>query len=134
MGNPELKSHSSSKNTLLRMYKISIENRKLVISTTLIVLVKCCNFQAKQMINLLLFNNFYPVISYRRVRKKKKNKATNCSVTRYGPRASCQRKGLNLKKKKKNKLRNYTFTRKMESLKIHCLASINLVISIIPLQ
>ena len=38
---------------------------------------------------LLFLNNFYPVMSYRRVRKKQK--ATNCcvggSVARYGPRA-----------------------------------------------
>ena len=50
------------------------------------------------MINGLLFNSFYPVMSYGRVQMKKK--ATNhCirfgySVTRYGPRTSCQRKGL----------------------------------------
>ena len=35
--------------------------------------------QAKQITNLLLLNNFYPVISYRRVQKKKK--ATNCCYT-----------------------------------------------------
>ena len=44
------------------------------------------------MINLLLLNNFYPVIY------QKKKKATNCcihgTVTRYGPRTSCQRRGL----------------------------------------
>ena len=34
--------------------------------------------RARQTINLLLVDNFYPVTSYRRVRKKKK--ATNCRV------------------------------------------------------
>ena len=34
--------------------------------------------QAKQMIRLLLFNNFHPVILYRRVQKK--NKATNYCI------------------------------------------------------
>ena len=52
--------------------------------------------QAKQIINLLILNNFYPVISYRRVQKKKK--ATNYR-TRFGhslwSAISCQRKRLN---------------------------------------
>ncbi|KOX77708.1 hypothetical protein WN51_09373 [Melipona quadrifasciata] len=39
------------------------------------------SFPAKQMIRLLLLNNFYPVISYRRVQKKKK--ATNYCI-RFG--------------------------------------------------
>ena len=53
------------------------------------------------MTSLLLLNNFYPVISYRQVLKKKikqKNRKRRIieygSVTRYGPRTSCQRKGL----------------------------------------
>ena len=44
------------------------------------------------MINLLLVNNFYPALSYRRVQKKKKatNYCIHGSVTRYGPRTTCQ--------------------------------------------
>ena len=52
--------------------------------------------QAKRIINLLLFSNFYPVISNRRVQEKKGNDELlhTGSVTRYGPRTSCQRKEL----------------------------------------
>ena len=37
------------------------------------------------MINLLLFNNICPVISYRRVSKRKRRITVYGSVTRYGP-------------------------------------------------
>ena len=51
--------------------------------------------QAKQIINLLLLNHFYPVTSYRRIRKKRK--ATNCCI-RFGhslwSAISCQRRWL----------------------------------------
>ena len=50
--------------------------------------------QAKQITSLLFLNNFYPVISYRRVEKKKK--ATNyCTRSGHSLRSaiSCQRNG-----------------------------------------
>ena len=78
------------------MDKISIENYKLVrvILTTLVVLVLSIT-QAKQIINVLLLNNFYLVMSYRRVQKKKE--ATNYCI-RFGhslwSAISCQRKWL----------------------------------------
>ena len=45
---------------------------------------------------LLLSNNFYAVISYRRVQKKKGQRRIIVydSVTRYGPQISCHPKGL----------------------------------------
>ena len=48
------------------------------------------------MTSLLLLNNFYPLI-YRRVQREvKATISLSCSsVTRYGPRTSCQRDGLN---------------------------------------
>ena len=46
----------------------------------------CTNIQAKQIINSLLFNHFYPVI-YRRDQKRKRNGIVyTVSVSRYGPR------------------------------------------------
>ena len=42
--------------------------------------------QVKQMISLLPLNNFYPVISYRRVQKERDELSYTSSVTRYGPR------------------------------------------------
>ncbi|KAF3423979.1 hypothetical protein E2986_12756, partial [Frieseomelitta varia] len=50
----------------------------------------------KQIINLLLLNNFYPVISYRWVEKRKRRFIVYGSVTRYGPQSICQRKWLTL--------------------------------------
>ena len=44
------------------------------------------------MINLLLVNNFCPVMSYRRVQKESVELLYTDSVVRYGPRVSCQRK------------------------------------------
>ena len=48
------------------------------------------------MISLLILNNFYPMISYRRVSKEKESDRLlhTVSVARYGPRTSCQRKRL----------------------------------------
>ena len=48
------------------------------------------------MISLLLLNNFYPVISYNIDEFKKGRDELLCtvSVTRYGPRISCQPKEL----------------------------------------
>ena len=43
------------------------------------------------MINLLLLNNFYPVISYRRVREKKRR--INGLVARYGPQSVASASG-----------------------------------------
>ena len=43
------------------------------------------------MINLLLLNNFYPASS-----KRKRRIIVHDLVTRYGPRTSCQRKGLKI--------------------------------------
>ena len=51
--------------------------------------------RAKQMISLLLLNNnFYPPVSYRRIQNEKESDELSytVSVTRYGPRISCQRK------------------------------------------
>ena len=52
--------------------------------------------QARQTISLLLFNNFRPVVSFRREfkRKRKQRIIVYGPVTRYGPRTSCQSKGL----------------------------------------
>ena len=49
------------------------------------------------MTSLLPLNNFYPAISHRRVQKKTESDEIIVydTVTRYGPRTSCQRKGLN---------------------------------------
>ena len=48
------------------------------------------------MISSLLLNHFYPVVSYRRVRKEKRKRriVVYGSVARYGPRTSC--KGVNV--------------------------------------
>ncbi|CAD1480804.1 unnamed protein product, partial [Heterotrigona itama] len=48
--------------------------------------------KVKQIINLLLVNNFYPMISYRRVEKESDEFIVYGLVTRYGPRTSRQRK------------------------------------------
>ena len=50
------------------------------------------------MINLLLVNNFYPVMSHRRVQRKKE--ATNFLVTRYGPQSVTSASGLKIGKTK----------------------------------
>ena len=47
------------------------------------------------MISLLLHNNFYPAIHTDELERKRKRRIiVYGSVTRYGPRTSCQRKGL----------------------------------------
>ena len=50
--------------------------------------------QAKQIINLLLLNNFYPVVSYRRVQKKSDETVVYGLVTRYGPQSVARGKWL----------------------------------------
>ena len=50
--------------------------------------------KAKQIINLLLLNNFYLVISYRRVEKESDELLYTRLVTRYGPRTNSQRRRL----------------------------------------
>ena len=78
-------------------------NDKFIISMTsslllYILLYYCllllCNSKfIISMVSLLLLNNFYPVISYRYrfKRKRKRRIIVYDSVTRYGPRTSCQR-------------------------------------------
>ena len=53
--------------------------------------------QAKQMISSSLLNHFCPVMSYRTSSKEKESDAiiVHGSVTRYGPRTSCQAQGVN---------------------------------------
>ena len=46
------------------------------------------------MISLLLLNNFYPVISHRRVQKKATNYCVRFGRSLWSARTSCQRKGL----------------------------------------
>ena len=48
--------------------------------------------KAKQIINALLLNSFYRVLSYRRLTRKRRIIVYGL-VTRYGPSTSCQRKG-----------------------------------------
>ena len=54
--------------------------------------------KVKQIINLLLLNNLYLVISYRRVEKESDELINKLIVyglvTHYGPRTNCQRKEL----------------------------------------
>ena len=42
------------------------------------------------MINLLRLNNFYPVMSYRRVQKESDELLCNGLVTRYGPQSAAK--------------------------------------------
>ena len=55
--------------------------------------------QAKRMTSWLLLDSFHPAISYRREfkRNRKRRIIVYGSVTRYGPRTSCQRNGVNSK-------------------------------------
>ena len=94
-------SRSSRKNFEER--RVTVVPVNLLPRTSRIFFSQNCNIfsvlgitQAKQMINLSLLDNFYPVTSYRRVRKKKKETKLlyTVLVTRYGPQSVAQRKGL----------------------------------------
>ena len=59
---------------------------------------KCSPGKTGEMMSLLLLNSFYPVISYRRVRKRKRKRriVVRGSVTRYGPRTSLPAQRINI--------------------------------------
>ena len=68
-----------------------------------IILIQCIifiNIKAKQIISLVLLNHFQWYRTDEFERKGNRRIIVYGSVTRYGPRTSCQRRGLNAAEKK----------------------------------